>query len=416
MALADLTDWVDTFGQAGAVWYAKRLSANDTLATGAHQAGPYIPKELLFDLFPQLKLPQLENPRVNFQLYIDSHISEFSDRQVTAIWYNNRLRGGTRNESRLTGFGGIASALLDPENTGALAVFAFYQPKDQGSIECHVWVCDDEVQSDLFEERLGPVEPGSYVIWRPGIHPAQTDLFGTAAVVHGSCWLTSDKLPPDWLIKFPSGWDIVNKVIDLRPATGTEVDKRLLRRRDCEFEMFKSVEQEFYKERISGGFTTMNEFISLANTVLQSRKSRSGKSLEYHTITILREEGFVQDMDFAWNPDIDGKRPDFLFPSKEAYFDAQFKRENLAMLAAKTTCKDRWRQIRNEVDRDKVPELHLLTLQEGVSANQFNEMKAEGIQLVVPLGLHRSYPDGVRDQLLSVDNFLTLLREKRHRH
>lgn len=148
------------------------------------------------------------------------------------------------------------------------------------------------MQSDLFEERLGPVEPGAYVIWRPGIQIAQTDLFETVATAHGNCWLTRDQLPLDWLIKFPNGWDIVNKVA-LRPATGTEVDKRLLRRRDCEFEIFKSLEQEFYKDRIFGGFADMDEFISLANTVLQSRKSRSGKSLEYHTITILGEEGFV---------------------------------------------------------------------------------------------------------------------------
>lgn len=416
MAVADLTDWVDTFSQPGSVWYAKRLAANDTLATGAHQAGPYIPKELLFDLFPQLNSPQSENPRVSFQLYVDSHVSEYSDRQVTAIWYNNRLRSGTRNETRLTGFGGIASALLDPENTGALAVFAFHPNGTQDTFECHVWVCDDEVQSDVFEERLGPVEPGRYVIWRPGIQLAQTDLFELVPAAHGSCWLTRQQLPPSWLTRFPNGWDIVKKVIELRPATGTEVDKRLLRRRDCEFEIFRSVEQEFYKERISAGFANMDEFISLANTVLQSRKSRSGKSLEYHTITILNEEGFVQGQDFVWNPEIDGKRPDFLFPSKEAYLDKAFDRENLAMLAAKTTCKDRWRQIRNEVDRDRVSCLHLLTLQEGVSENQFNEMQSEGVQLVVPLALHRSYPDGVRDRLMSVDNFLTHVREQRHRH
>lgn len=124
----------------------------------------------------------------------------------------------------------------------------------------------------------------------------------------------------------------------------------------------------------------------------------------------------MQGQDFVWNPEIDGKRPDFLFPSKEAYLDKAFDRENLAMLAAKTTCKDRWRQIRNEVDRDRVSCLHLLTLQEGVSENQFNEMQSEGVQLVVPLALHRSYPDGVRDRLMSVDNFLTHVREQRHRH
>lgn len=415
MAVADLTDWIDNFGQPGNVWYAKRLAANDTLASGAHQAGPYIPKEFLFTLFPNINVPLAENPRAVFQLYIDSHVSEYSHRQITAIWYNNRLRGGTRNETRLTGFGGSGSALLDPENTGALAVFAFGTASENNPVECHVWVCDDEVQSDLFEERLGPVEPGTYAIWRPGIQPVQQDLFTSSASVHGSCWLERDQLPSDWLRKFPSGLDIINKVIELRPATGTEVDKRLLRRRDCEFEMFRSVEQEFYRERISGGFANMDEFISLANTVLQSRKSRSGKSLEYHTIRILDEEGFVQGQDFAWNVEIDGKRPDFIFPSKDAYLDQQFNQAKLSMLAAKTSCKDRWRQIRNEVDRDRIPDLHLLTLQEGVSENQFNEMQAEGVQLVVPIGLHKSYPESIRSQLLSLDSFLTLIREKRHR-
>ncbi len=43
------------------------------------------------------------------------------------------------------------------------------------------------------------------------------------------------------------------------------------------------------------------------------------------------------------------------------------------MLAVKTTCKDRWRQILNEAQRIKPK--HLLTLQEGVSHRQFDEMQ-----------------------------------------
>jgi hypothetical protein len=56
------------------------------------------------------------------------------------------------------------------------------------------------------------------------------------------------------------------------------------------------------------------------------------------------------------------------------------------MLAAKTTCKDRWRQILNEADR--IPAKHLLTLQEGVSEGQFREMNDAGVRLVVPRALH----------------------------
>ena len=54
MALTDLVGWMDEYGVPGAVWFAKRLAANDTLATGAHGAGPYIPKEFLFSVFPEL--------------------------------------------------------------------------------------------------------------------------------------------------------------------------------------------------------------------------------------------------------------------------------------------------------------------------------------------------------------------------
>jgi hypothetical protein len=79
------------------------------------------------------------------------------------------------------------------------------------------------------------------------------------------------------------------------------------------------------------------------------------------------------------------------------------------MLAAKTTCKDRWRQILNEADR--IPVKHLLTLQEGVSDTQFLEMRDAGVQLVVPEPVMGSYPDEVQPHLLSLERFLRELRD-----
>ncbi|WP_267899265.1 EcoRII N-terminal effector-binding domain-containing protein [Sinorhizobium meliloti] len=73
MALADLTDWMDEFGRPGFVWYAKRLSGNDTLANKSHQAGPYIPKDFLFEMVPSIKRPEVLNPDATFELYVDSH-------------------------------------------------------------------------------------------------------------------------------------------------------------------------------------------------------------------------------------------------------------------------------------------------------------------------------------------------------
>lgn len=47
------------------------------------------------------------------------------------------------------------------------------------------------------------------------------------------------------------------------------------------------------------------------------------------------------------------KKPDFLFPSAVAYRDLTYPVSKLVTLAAKTTCKDRWRQILNEANRLK---------------------------------------------------------------
>ena len=78
--------------------------------------------------------------------------------------------------------------------------------------------------------------------------------------------------------------------------------------------------------------------------------------------------------------------------------------KHLALLAAKTCCKDRWRQVINEANRIEVK--HLLTLQEGVSLNQFQEMEDEGIRLVVPKQIHRKYHKDIRGKLLGFDEFI----------
>ena len=78
------------------------------------------------------------------------------------------------------------------------------------------------------------------------------------------------------------------------------------------------------------------------------------------------------------------------------------------MLAVKTTCRDRWRQILNEADR--VPAKHLLTLQEGVSENQFAEKVRAGVELVVPAGLTGTYPAAVRPHLRTLESFIGEVR------
>lgn len=402
MAIADLTNWISEYGRPGYIWYAKRLAANDTLATEAHQAGPYLPKEFLFRIFPALNRPDRENPDTHFDIFIDSHAGHTTAR---AIWYNNKLRGGTRNESRLTGFGGRKSALLDPDSTGAIAAFAFRPQTGRKSAECHVWVCGSEVEESEIADRIGPVEPKAHVIWEPGSVAGPQLTTKSRAGEQATCTLSSSEMPPAWLRKFPTGEEIIRKTVEMRALPRSRLDDRLIKRRQCEFEIFRSVEDAFFTPRITAGFTGIAQFLETAQTILQSRKSRSGNSLELHVREIMTEEGLRDGLDFAFRPVIEGgKRPDFIFPSVTAYNNPKFPAKKLRMLGAKTTVKDRWRQVLNEADR--ISPKHILTLQEGVSEGQFREMREAKVVLVVPDLLHVAYPKSVRPQLLSLRNFV----------
>ena len=403
MALADLSDWMDEHTGPRFVWYVKRLSGNDTLANGAHQAGPYITKEFLFRMFPAIDRTDIKNPDARFDLYVDSHADH---RAVRAVYYNNRFHEnpkGGRNEARLTNFGGGSSALLDPDSTGALTVFAFALNGEGAATEAHVWVSNDGTEEDLLEERIGPVEPGQYLIWPLGADGGTLPLFPPPSP--SSCWLEAADMPPGWLEKFPSGAEIVRRAMELRPLPGLIPDQRLLKRRDCEFEIFRSVEQATEMPHINAGFTTIDGFVARAQTILQRRKARSGRSLELHAREIFIEERLVEGRQFSHGPESDpGRKPDFLFPSEAAYKDSRFPESQLRMLAVKTTCKDRWRQILNEADR--IPAKHLLTLQEGISEGQFDEMTGAGVQLVIPKGLIDKFPEAVQPHLQTLESFI----------
>ena len=381
----DLASMIANCLQPDRIWYAKRLSGNDTLATGAHQAGPYLPKRLAFSVFPIMNsLPVLLNPEARLRVVVHSHKQSSNAR---AIYYNNKIAaGGTRNEVRMTNFGGRGSCLLDPDSTGSLAVFAFRPGTEAQSASADVWLCRNQTEEDQIQEAIGIVEPGFPRVWAAAEGAHLLDISATP------CDIAAADLPEQWQTEYPSGSEIIAKTIELRPLPDKAVDDRLMRRRECEYSIFKSIETAIETPHIQQGFPNIDLFIARAQTILQRRKARSGGSLELHIKQLLVEEGFQ-----------DGQQPDFLFPNVAAYHDPAFPADKLRMLAVKTTCKDRWRQILNEADR--IPVKHLLTLQEGVSENQFREMRAANVRLVVPEALHAKYPATVRASLIGLGTY-----------
>ena len=104
------------------------------------------------------------------------------------------------------------------------------------------------------------------------------------------------------------------------------------------------------------------------------------------------------------------KKPDFIFPSGAAYHNQKFDAGDLVFLAAKTTCKDRWRQILSEADR--IPVKHLFTLQKGISAKQLDEMFGQQVKLVIPEYNRDFFPTTHLPRLQTLSSFVDFVREK----
>ncbi|MBT8499710.1 restriction endonuclease [Pantoea agglomerans] len=391
--MSGLNAWLQEKASGEYFLFIKRLSANDTGATGSHQVGIYIPAEIVAMLFPSINHTRSENPDTYLTATMSSH--ECPERKVRAIYYNGKFFGKTRNEKRITRWGGD-SPLQDPENTGALSILAFRKNEsntDAQSVD--VWVCASASDEDIVESVTGPIIPG---VFYAGHGNEVLGGFALASITVKHKYV----LPDTWSSRFPSGAEIIGFAASHYAPGLTAPDQQIMDRRRIEYEIFLLVEELHVLEIIKQGFGSVDAFISFANSVSNRRKSRAGKSLELHLEKIFMEHSLTA---FSSQAVTEGnKKPDFLFPSEEAYHDNAFPDQHLRMLAVKTTCKDRWRQALNEADRVKT--IHLFTLQEGVSVTQYAEMQQEGVQLVVPAALHSKFPKSVQETLITLGEFI----------
>ena len=106
----------------------------------------------------------------------------------------------------------------------------------------------------------------------------------------------------------------------------------------------------------------------------------------------------------------DNKKPDFLFPNGDSYHDLLFPADKLVFLGAKTTCKDRWRQVLNEANR--IETKYLFTLQQGISKNQLREMKHEHLKLVVPDLYRTSFDREFQPEIETLASFIEIVKAK----
>ena len=188
-------------------------------------------------------------------------------------------------------------------------------------------------------------------------------------------------------------------------------DVALLMWMEREEVLFRTLEKHLLGEKLrhlmQAGVDDTEPFIKLVQSALQRRKSRAGSALENHLEQVFTDRGVTYTRTGVTEKNL---KPDFIFPRIVNYHDEYFPEKNLTMLASKSTCKDRWRQILNEAAR--IPHKHLLTLEPSISENQTDEMRAERVQLVLPRGLHATYSTTQQLWLMDLAAFIELVQQR----
>ena len=369
--------------------YCKFLSGNDTGLTGAHQAGIYISKPsipILFDTPGEKGCNKEKWVKVKWQNNLET--------DTRFIYYGQ----GTRNEYRITNFG-RGFPFLHPEYTGALFVLV-----KNGSEDYQGFVLNTEDEINQFLDAFGISPTGTNrLIETAQIQPSVHEEAEFSRFIN-----SLDKDFPASEEMSAAARRIQDKVYDHAEYALTNPDAKLLDWTDMEYKLFRAIEYARYGNVIANGFHSVEEFISTANAVLNRRKSRAGKSLEHHLSAIFSRN----QLQYRAQAITEGnKKPDFIFPSQEAYHDPSFPVDRLISLAAKTTCKDRWRQVINEADRLRDKPKFLCTLQQGISPAQMDEMQAENVVLVVPRPYIMSYPRDRQDRIWTLARFISYVRE-----
>ena len=316
-----LNSAIESVQQSKTAW-CRFITGNDTGTTGAHQYGFYIPKcasKLIFDE-PGKK-------------------GENKDKYVTIQWQNDFTTDsrmiyygkGTRNEYRLTRFG-QGFPFLQDDNVGDLLILAKLTEEDYAG---YVLSSDEDIDEFFATFNLAPGETNQLIdvagIVKPDVKIAQ--LLQEFANRFDSF--------PDTRQMALGARDCFNEAyrVDVN-ALKSKPDEILLHWLDTEYDLFKCMEEKVYAGVISKPFQSLDTFVKMANEVLNRRKSRAGKSLEHHLACIFTHNELVFEEQAVTE---DNKKPDFLFPNAECYHNLLFPADDLVVLGAKTTCKDRWR-------------------------------------------------------------------------
>ena len=368
--------------------FCRFITANDTHASGAHQAGFLMPIAAYQLIFNKQRIRGVNE-----------------EKWVNVRWQNDRTTnnrmiyyGKAKNELRITRFG-KKFQFFEEDHVGDFLIIAKHTDEDYSGF---VLSTEEDIEIFLAYFNLSP-DKTNHLIDVNAVEKPQAKI---ARLLNDFASKFEDF--PETKIMSDGARDCYNKAYRIvADDIIRKPDDIIMNWYNTEEKLFKCMEEKIYSPIISQPFGSVEHFAKIANMVLNRRKSRAGKSLEHHLANIFNVNNIVFEEQAKTE---NNNTPDFLFPNGECYHKIIFPTENLTMLGVKTSCKDRWRQVLNEAERIK--DKHLFTLQPGIFKNQLKEMKDANLTLVVPHKNICTFPVEYQDSLFDLSKFIGLVRKK----
>ncbi len=196
---------------------------------------------------------------------------------------------------------------------------------------------------------------------------------------------------------------------DLDPRA--DPDTALLGWMEREEILFRTFEKHELGDRLQKGFAEEAVGFRQFSTAIQNRrKLHSGLALHNHLEVVFSANEVRHERNSITEGSV---KSDFLFPGFREYRDLTYDPSCLTVLGAEIACRDRWRQILTTSRR--VKQKHLLTLESAISRHRTDEMAQNMLQLVIPRGLHQTFAREQRRALLSVSDFLSMVKKRDRR-
>lgn len=349
-------------------------------------------------------------------IYLNSIPENTINEEGRLTWYDARANHPTRTEYRLYY---SSNAVIASANEGDLLIIGLTSEEqlvviiaEEGSTSEQQlkWLFNlEEVENkfivrDLKSEHSPLNFAGRHIISTLGIEVQET--------IPDYLELLIEKFGK----KFPSTRDFsefARSTVD-HISVINEPDLALMQWMEQEELLFRTLEKYIVSEKLRKGFgedgVDVDDFVKYSLSVQNRRKSRAGHSFEHHLAAVFETHGLL----FSKGKKTErNNKPDFLFPGVHHYHSPDFNAELLTMLGVKTSAKDRWRQVLSEAE--KISFKHLITLEPSISIHQTEEMKEQNLQLVIPSSLFETYTVAQRTELINLQGFIDLIKEKQNR-